>query len=140
MKLYHGSKRIIKNPRYKGSQPTNDYGPAFYLTRNKESAHEWACRNGNVGYVSTYDFRIDNLKILDLTDRTKYSILHWLTLLMFSKQMSTNFANENKQALDYLKQNYYLNPDDYDVIINEIYNNLYLFYLTYLLFQFYMCM
>ena len=34
MKLYHGSKQIIENPKNKGSKIDNDYGPAFYLTKD----------------------------------------------------------------------------------------------------------
>ena len=32
MKIYHGSKLIIQKPIFQGSDPTNDYGSAFYLT------------------------------------------------------------------------------------------------------------
>ena len=56
MKVYHGSKQIIEKPITKGSKDYNDYGPAFYTTRDLKSAHEWACRNGSVGYVNSKSF------------------------------------------------------------------------------------
>ena len=38
MKIYHGSKIIIEEPKQKGSNPENDYGPAFYVTTDLEMA------------------------------------------------------------------------------------------------------
>ena len=69
MKVYHGSKQIIKQPNIKGSKKDNDYGPAFYLTLDLDSAHEWACRNGSVGFVNFYELNTNNLKVLDLTNK-----------------------------------------------------------------------
>ena len=54
MKLYHGGKCIVDHPIAFGSNKQNDYGPAFYLTRDINSAHEWACRNNSVGYVNIF--------------------------------------------------------------------------------------
>ena len=54
MNIYHGSKRIIKEPIPKGSDPHNDYGPAFYLTLDLDSAKSWACKNDSVGIVNKY--------------------------------------------------------------------------------------
>ena len=38
MKLYHGSKGTIKQPLVNGSRRFNDYGPAFYATRDLAAA------------------------------------------------------------------------------------------------------
>lgn len=117
MKLYHGSKYVIPVPIHKGSKADNDYGPAFYLTRDLESAHEWACRNNDIGYVNKYDLDINKLKVLDLTDKTKYSVLHWISILVHFRELNDNFVKSFKSRLDYLENNYFINPYDYDVVI-----------------------
>jgi predicted RNA-binding protein YlxR (DUF448 family) len=36
MKLYHGSNKIIKEPKYNGSRDKTDFGRGFYLTANED--------------------------------------------------------------------------------------------------------
>ena len=116
MKLYHGSKAIIDCPVAKGSNKSNDYGPAFYLTEDLISAKEWACRNSTVGFVNEYLFKIDNLNILDLRDK-KYSPLNWLAILMHFRTLDPSFIKFYKRQLEYLEKHYYIDVDLYDVII-----------------------
>ena len=117
MKIYHGSKQILSNPIIKGSKEDNDYGPAFYMTRDLESAHEWACRNNSIGYVNEYTMRLDGLKILDLRDKNKWSILHWISILLHFRYLDPGFVKAFSFRLKYLEENYYINVDEYDVII-----------------------
>ena len=117
MKLYHGSKIIIDNPIAKGSKPDNDYGPAFYLTMDLESAHEWACRNNSVGYVNEYKFNIKGLKVLDLTNKEKYSVLNWLAILLHFRTLDKPFIRAFSTRLKYIEDNYYIDVSDYDVVI-----------------------
>ncbi|MCR5308679.1 MAG: DUF3990 domain-containing protein [Bacilli bacterium] len=119
MIIYHGSKKIINNPLYKGSNPSNDYGPAFYVTKDLESAKSWACKNNTIGIVSKYN--IDNkvyssLKVLDLTDKNKYSVLNWIAILMHFRTLDSHFVKNNEIVLNWLSK-YYINVNDYDVII-----------------------
>ncbi len=119
MIIYHGSKKAINNPLYKGSNPSNDYGPAFYVTKDLESAKSWACRNNTIGIVSKYN--IDNkvyssLKVLDLTDKNKYSVLNWIAILMHFRTLDSHFVKNNELVLNWLSK-YYINVNDYDVII-----------------------
>ena len=88
MKVYHGSKRIIDHPIVKGSKIDNDYGPAFYMTEDLESAHIWACRNNTVGYVNEYELDTSNLNMLDLT---KLSPLNWLAILLHFRYLGDSF-------------------------------------------------
>ncbi len=117
MKLYHGSKLIIEEPITKGSGENNDYGPAFYLTLNIESAHEWACRNNSVGVVNEYSFDLKNLLVLDLTDKSKYSVLNWVAILMHFRTPSSSLNNNYKNRLKFLEDNYYIDINQYDVVI-----------------------
>ena len=119
MIIYHGSKQIIEQPLYKGSNSANDYGAAFYLTLDLKAAKSWACRNDTLGIVNKYfvhDETFKSLKVLDLTNKDKYSVLNWLAILMHFRTLDTSFKNNNKVILDWLEK-YYINVDEYDVII-----------------------
>lgn len=90
IRLYYGSPEIIKKPCYNVGEKTNDYGQGFYCvtTGNKEFAKEWACSECNksgIGYVNSYRFRTENMKILDLTSM---DILFWITLTATYHNMS----------------------------------------------------
>ena len=117
MKIYHGSKAIIEKPIVHGSSKDNDYGPAFYMTRDKESAHEWACRNNIIGYVNEYDLNIEGLKVLDLTDSSTYSVLHWLAILMNYRNLDKNFIKSFSTRLAFLKEKYFIDVNEYDVVV-----------------------
>ena len=117
MKVYHGSKLIIDVPKVMGSKIDNDYGPAFYLTQDLNSAHEWACRNNSVGFVNEYELRVDNLKVLDLTDSTKYSVLNWLAILMHFRTLDSGFIKAFGNRLKFLKEHYYIDVKEYDLVI-----------------------
>ena len=117
MKVYHGSKQTITNPKDKGSRKDNDYGPAFYLTRDLKSAHEWACRNNTVGVVNVYNLNTSNLKILDLTDKKHYSVLNWLAILLHFRTLEDGFVKAFKNRLQFLEEHYFINVSDYDLVI-----------------------
>lgn len=117
MKIYHGSKTKIENVKYKGSNEHNDYGPAFYTTLDFESACIWATKNNTSGFVNVYNVNFDNLKILDLTDKTRFSALHWITLLLENRTLEPSFEKLNKARINWLIQNYYIDIDEYDLII-----------------------
>lgn len=114
MKIYHGSKSIIQTPIVKGSKLTNDYGPAFYMTKDIESAREWACRNNLNGYVNEYDFDIRGLRVLDLM---KENPLTWIAILMHFRSLELSFVNAFKARLDFLENNYYVDVSQFDVVI-----------------------
>lgn len=119
MIIYHGSKKVIEQPLEKGSNPTNDYGPAFYLTLDLEAAMSWACRNDSLGIVNKYlikDKTFSKLRILDLTNKNKYSVLNWMAILMHFRVLNSSFVKNNKVVLDWLAK-YYIDVNEYDVII-----------------------
>ena len=119
MEFYHGSKKVIRQPQVKGSDPKNDYGPSFYLTTNLTAGKSWACRHDSLGVVNQYfvnSREYKKLKILDLTDKTKHSVLNWLAILMHFRELDGGFVIEYAQLLQWLEQ-FYINVEDYDVII-----------------------
>lgn len=117
MKVYHGSKIVLKYPTHDGSKIDNDYGPAFYLTRDLQSAHEWACRNNVIGYVNEYDLDIKGLNVLDLTDKQKYSVLNWLAILLHFRSLEIGFKRDFKTRLEFIEEHFYIDITKYDLII-----------------------
>ena len=118
MIFYHGSKKVIKEIKIKGSNKDNDYGASFYVTSDKESAKDWACKNDEIGIVNKYSIRqkdFDSLKILDLTNKQKYSVLTWLAILMHFRSLDPSFKTTFENRLKWLEK-FYVNVDDYDVI------------------------
>lgn len=114
MKVYHGSKRVIDRPIVNGSKLDNDYGPAFYLTKDLESAQEWACRNGTIGIVNVYDLNLKGLKVLDLTQK---SVLNHLAILLHFRSLDSSFKDSFSYRLKKIEQYFYIDVSDYDVVI-----------------------
>ncbi len=112
--LYHGSSKKIEVPIYGEGKEYNDYGRGFYCTEHLELAKEWACTELSDGYANQYELDLDGLKILNLSK--KYTILHWLTLLLEHRifQVSSPIM---KNGIIYLKENFHIDIDEYDVIV-----------------------
>ena len=52
--LYHGSERIIMQPRPDAGSGCRDFGRGFYCTRSPDMAREWSVSRGRDGFVSRY--------------------------------------------------------------------------------------
>lgn len=115
IELYHGSPEIIEVPIFGKGKSYNDYGKGFYCTQHIELAKEWACTEGTDGYANRYEIETDGLKILNLSDE-KYTILHWLALLMKNRKgrLSTPIMKRGKE---YLLEYYLPDIKGYDAII-----------------------
>lgn len=115
MIVYHGSDHIIERPTFHGGKRTNDYGYGFYTTKEAELASEWACAKNTDGYVNSYDLEIDGLKVLNLNDG-QYNILNWLAILTRYRSYWES-GSISEQAKQYLHDNFYLDVEQYDVVI-----------------------
>lgn len=116
MLIYHGSKDIIRKPIYGKGNKNNDYGIGFYCTLNIELAKEWACSSINVnGFANIYEIDLNKFKVLDLREE-EYTILNWLAILLKHREFDINnpISNETKK---YIIDNFYINIDDYDIVI-----------------------
>lgn len=113
--LYHGSDKIISEPKCNLGKKYNDYGQGLYCTKHIELAKEWAVDEGRDGFVNIYEIDLAGMKILDLNSDS-YSILHWLTVLLEHRNISVN-TPVAIDGLEYLKEHYHVALDDYDVII-----------------------
>ena len=115
MIVYHGSEKIIEKPVFNGSKRTNDYGYGFYTTESSELAKEWACANNRDGFANKYEFNPDKLSVLNL-NAPKYNILNWLAVLTrYRTYWQKNSIAE--EAKTYLQDNFFIDPEQYDVII-----------------------
>ena len=116
MIIYHGSKDIIEKPEFGKGNQKNDYGLGFYCTENVELAKEWACSNNETnGYANQYDIDLSDYKVLDLREK-KYSILNWMALLFKFRTFDVN-TPISAQAKEYILENFYVDVEEYDVII-----------------------
>ncbi len=116
MIIYHGSKDIIKKPEFGKGNSKNDYGIGFYCTESIELAKEWACSdNETSGYANKYEINLENYKILDLR-KDEYSILNWMAILLKFRTFDVN-SHISVLAKDYLIKNFYLDVEEYDIII-----------------------
>ena len=79
IQLLHGTDHIIEVPDIHIGNPHNDYGMGFYCTRVDEMAREWACKKNTDGFVNSYDFDTEGLKVLNLLDGT-HTVLNWMAL------------------------------------------------------------
>ena len=114
MIIYHGSENIIQVPVYNGSKRTNDYGYGFYTTESPELAKEWACANNNDGFANCYEADLSGLNVLNLNG-SQYNILNWLAILTRYRSYWQK-GSISEQAKEYLQQNFFVDPDQYDVI------------------------
>lgn len=116
MIVYHGSKDIIKKPEFGKGNVRNDYGLGFYCTENIELAKEWACSNNETnGYANQYELDLNENKVLDLR-KNEYSILNWIAILLKFRTFDVN-SPLSLQAKEYILDNFYIDVENYDVII-----------------------
>ena len=115
--IYHGSETAVEKPiyHYEGSNEHNDYGIGFYCTQNLDMAKEWANRTTRNGFANKYLFDERGLKVLDLADKTKWSVLNWIAILIHNREIPENDKIEFADALEYLEK-FYIDTEEYDVV------------------------
>ena len=114
-KVYHGSKDIIEKPIFGKGKTYNDYGLGFYCTDTLEMAKEWGIDKNRDGYANIYEIDVDTLSILDLNEG-KYSILHWLAILLENREFDIPSALA-LEAKEYILKNFKVDYQKYDAII-----------------------
>lgn len=113
IKLYHGSEKIVQKPLYDYGKSDNDYGRGFYCTKEVELAKEWACQKDKDGFVNSYSLDASGLNTLYLNSK-KYSVLHWLSILVQNREVDDL---ENREAVEFLKNNYSIDTSKFDMIV-----------------------
>lgn len=113
--IYHGSQFIVEQPQWGKGNPHNDYGLAFYCTKDLELAKEWACTKMQDGYANTYQLDTSDLTILNL-DGGDYHILNWLAILLENRTFRMN-SDLMLQGKDYIRSVFLPDYQEADVII-----------------------
>lgn len=111
--LYHGSSDEIVSPIFGGGKLHNDYGAAFYCTREKDMAKEWASAIDRDGFLNAYSFDTESLDILDLSD---YSVLSWLAVLLENRTFRLSYPL-GIDGREYILENFSLDYKSKDLII-----------------------
>ncbi|MGN0728749.1 DUF3990 domain-containing protein [Treponema sp.] len=112
--IYHGSEKIIEKPLFGYGKTYNDYGLGFYCTESIEMAKEWGSSKNRDGFANIYQIETEGLSIFDLNDE-KYTILHWLAVLLENRDFNITNALAN-EAKEYLLKNFSVPYKDFDII------------------------
>lgn len=113
--LYHGTDHVIEKPQFGFGKPYNDYGLAFYCTKSKNLACEWAVTEDADGYANEYSLNTENLKLLDL-NKVPYPVLTWLTVLIQNRTFDS-YNQVQASAKEFLINNFNIDYENYDIII-----------------------
>lgn len=116
--IYHGSESIVEKPifHYEGSNEHNDYGLGFYCTKNLDMAKEWANKKTTNGFANKYEIDERGLKILNLCDKSKYSVLDWIAILVHNREFDEDVKIEFRDVFEYLEK-FYIDVTKYDLVI-----------------------
>lgn len=114
-RIYHGSKDIIKKPKYGYGKPYNDYGLGFYCTDSIEMAKEWGVSIDHDGYANIYDIEMSGLSILDLNDED-YCILHWIAVLLKNREFDA-VSPLAAEAKEYISNTFMIDDSSADIMI-----------------------
>lgn len=113
--IYHGSKDIIEAPIFGFGKKYNDYGLGFYCTDHIDLAKEWGVDQNRNGYANIYQIDTEPLSVLNLNGKN-YCILHWLAILLDNREFDLPSVLA-ADARKYLKENFSIDYENYDVII-----------------------
>lgn len=114
MLLFHGSPMVIEKPEYGKGKLHNDYGRGFYCTAHEELAKEWACTEENSGFANCYEMDLTDMQVLNLLSE-QYHVLHWITVLVCNRTFDIA-APVARRGMNYLKENFYVDVEQYDVV------------------------
>ena len=112
--LYHGSSKIIKQPKFGEGNNHNDYGLGFYCTMDIELAKEWACSAKTGGFANKYSLDVSTLKVMAL-DAPEYGLLDWLAILVNNRIFSIE-APIIAESKEYLTAHFLPDITDFDLI------------------------
>ena len=116
LNIYHGSSIIIEKPLFGYGKKYNDYGQGFYCTQNLDLAKEWANRRSEGGFANKYQIDERGLKVLDLCDKSHYSVLDWIAILAHNREFPATDKVDYEEAFAYLEKRY-IDVSQYDVVI-----------------------
>ena len=91
MILYHGSTELVDKPEIREGEVCLDFGVGFYTTTSFEQAERWARikmrrKNVDIGYVSVYEFDVENVKEDLIIKRFERADEEWLSFVVNNRK------------------------------------------------------
>lgn len=91
MIVYHGSTELVEKPEIRISENYLDFGTGFYTTTSYEQAERWARikmrrENKTIGYVSVYEFDLDNAEAETVIHRYPNADMEWLKFVVGNRK------------------------------------------------------
>lgn len=114
--IYHGSKKIVEVPVFGEGKRNNDFGLGFYCTESNDLAKEWAVSSLHNGFSNRYTLDTEYLKILNLNNPDRYTILNWMAVLLEHRVFSIK-TPVARRARQYLIDNFSVNVNAFDLIV-----------------------
>lgn len=114
-KIYHGSSRIVRAPKFGAGRPNNDFGLGFYCAENPQYANEWAVSRDRNGFISIYTIDVDGLRIINLCG-PQYNPLHWLSLLLNFREFDLS-SDTAYRAREYISKYFSVDYQGCDCIV-----------------------
>lgn len=109
--LFHGSPKIVEKPLLYYGKSSNDFGPGFYCTEDRDLAKEWAISYKRNGYLNKYEINIEDLDVLDLTEEED-GLFKWIALLLLNRPISVDLEIKENFLEQYKPDTFFV-----DVII-----------------------
>ena len=113
-RLYHGSSKIIKIPKFGVGKRYNDYGLGFYCTESLDMAKEWGAGENYDGFANCYEIEDSDLTTLNLMDDS-FCILHWLSILLQNREFELD-SDVAAAAKEYILARFPVSTDTADII------------------------
>lgn len=112
--IYHGSEKIVEQPKFGEGKKNNDFGLGFYCTASEDLAKEWAVSSLRDGFANRYTLDTEYLNILNLNS-PDYTILNWIAILVEHRlfPVKTPIAGRAKK---YLVEHFGVNVNAFDLI------------------------
>ncbi len=101
--LFHGSPKIVEKPLLYQGKSSNDFGPGFYCSEDRDLAKEWAVSYKRNGYLNKYEINIEDLNVLDLTEEDD-GLFKWIALLLLNRPISIDLETKER-FIDLYKPN-----------------------------------
>lgn len=91
MILYHGSTELVDKPEIRRGDVCLDFGMGFYTTTSFEQAERWARikmrrNNVNSGYVSVYEFDMENAEKKFVVKTFENADEEWLSFVVNNRK------------------------------------------------------
>lgn len=130
LKLYHGSRDEIVNPKLGRRTTDKEYGDGFYMTQDREKAKEWALSNNPIkceGYVHEYELDTDGLEVCFIEE--EYGLFELLAIISKNKEYLRNIISTKEMAIELIEKYYDEYFEEYDIVVGHRFDGRYMHFI-----------